>query len=65
MAHPRPPYVVNSVSGDSFGIPTTYLPGREIQFGVRYLWSVRSNAPASLAAAVPPSAGPGLPAPPA
>ncbi len=29
---------VNSVSGDSFGIPTTYLPGREIQFGVRYLF---------------------------
>ncbi|MGE3274515.1 MAG: TonB-dependent receptor [Vicinamibacterales bacterium] len=29
---------VNSVSGPDFGTPTAYFPGREIQFGVRYLF---------------------------
>ena len=29
---------VNSVSGPQFGTPTTFLPGREVQFGVRYLF---------------------------
>jgi hypothetical protein len=29
---------VNAVSGPDFGIPVTYLPGREIQFGIRYLF---------------------------
>ncbi|MGE0042383.1 MAG: TonB-dependent receptor [Vicinamibacterales bacterium] len=29
---------VNSVSGPDFGTPTAYFPGREVQFGVRYLF---------------------------
>jgi hypothetical protein len=29
---------VNSVSGPAFGTPTTFLPGREVQFGIRYLF---------------------------
>ena len=29
---------VNSVSGPQFGTPTTFLPGREVQFGVRYVF---------------------------
>jgi len=29
---------VSNVSGPSFGTPTTYFPGREIQFGVRYFF---------------------------
>jgi outer membrane receptor protein involved in Fe transport len=29
---------VNAVSGATFGTPSTYLPGREVQFGVRYLF---------------------------
>ncbi len=29
---------VNAVSGPSFGTPTAYFPGREVQFGVRYLF---------------------------
>ena len=29
---------VNSVSGPQFGTPTTFLPGREVQFGVRYFF---------------------------
>src|SRR4051812_24068375 len=29
---------VNAVSGPAFGTPTTYLPGREVQFGIRYFF---------------------------
>lgn len=29
---------VNSVSGPTFGTPVAYLPGREVQFGIRYLF---------------------------
>ncbi len=29
---------VNSVSGPDFGVPAAFLPGREIQIGVRYLF---------------------------
>src|SRR3954468_24398237 len=29
---------VSNVSGPSFGTPTTFLPGRELQFGVRYFF---------------------------
>jgi outer membrane receptor protein involved in Fe transport len=32
---------VNSVSGPDFGQPIAYLPGREVQFGVRYLFGTR------------------------
>ncbi len=32
---------VNAVSGPTFGTPATYLPGREIQFGVRYFFNER------------------------
>ncbi|PYQ12828.1 MAG: hypothetical protein DMF80_18025 [Acidobacteria bacterium] len=32
---------VTAVSGPSFGTPTTFFPGREIQFGVRYLFGRR------------------------
>ncbi len=29
---------VNSVSGPTFGTPVAYLPGREVQFGIRYFF---------------------------
>ena len=29
---------VSNVSGPSFGTPTTFLPGRELQFGIRYFF---------------------------
>ena len=29
---------VNSVSGATFGTPVAYLPGREVQFGIRYFF---------------------------
>ena len=29
---------VNNVSGAEFGTPTEFFPGREIQFGFRYLF---------------------------
>jgi outer membrane receptor protein involved in Fe transport len=29
---------VNAVSGSSFGTPVAYLPGREVQFGIRYFF---------------------------
>ena len=29
---------VNAVSGPTFGTPVAYLPGREIQFGIRYFF---------------------------
>ena len=29
---------VNAVSGPSFGTPVAYLPGREVQFGIRYFF---------------------------
>jgi len=29
---------VNSVSGPTFGTPTSFLPGREVQFGIRYFF---------------------------
>jgi hypothetical protein len=29
---------VNAVSGPSFGTPLAYLPGREVQFGIRYFF---------------------------
>jgi hypothetical protein len=29
---------VNAVAGPQFGTPATYLPGREIQFGIRYFF---------------------------
>ncbi len=32
---------VNAVSGPNFGTPAAYLPGREVQFGVRYLFGAR------------------------
>ena len=32
---------VNSVSGTSFGTPVAYLPGREVQFGIRYFFGER------------------------
>jgi len=32
---------VTAVSGPNFGTPTTFFPGREIQFGVRYLFGGR------------------------
>jgi len=32
---------VTAVSGPNFGTPTTFFPGREIQFGVRYLFGRR------------------------
>ena len=32
---------VTAVSGPSFGTPTTFFPGREIQLGVRYLFGSR------------------------
>ena len=32
---------VNAVAGPDFGEPVTYFPGREIQFGVRYLFGQR------------------------
>jgi len=32
---------VTAVSGPDFGTPTTFFPGREIQFGVRYLFGGR------------------------
>ena len=27
---------VNAVSGPTFGTPLAYLPGREVQFGIRF-----------------------------
>lgn len=32
---------VNAVSGPNFGTPVAYLPGREVQFGVRYVFGGR------------------------
>jgi outer membrane receptor protein involved in Fe transport len=32
---------VTDVAGDSFGTPTTYFPGRELQIGLRYLFGRR------------------------
>ncbi len=32
---------VNTVSGPNFGIPNSFLPGREIQLGVRYFFGAR------------------------
>src|SRR5207302_9515563 len=32
---------VNAVSGSSFGTPVAYLPGREVQFGIRYFFGER------------------------
>ena len=29
---------VNAVSGPTFGTPVAYLPGREVQFGIRYFF---------------------------
>ena len=29
---------ITNVAGDQFGTPTEYFPGREIQFGFRYLF---------------------------
>jgi hypothetical protein len=35
------PASVSNVSGPSFGTPVTYLPGREIQFGLRFFYNER------------------------
>jgi outer membrane receptor protein involved in Fe transport len=32
---------VSNVAGPSFGTPTTYLPGRELQLGLRYFFGGR------------------------
>ena len=32
---------VNAVSGPTFGTPVAYLPGREVQFGVRYFYGAQ------------------------
>ena len=32
---------VNAVSGATFGTPVAYLPGREVQFGVRYFFGAQ------------------------
>ena len=32
---------VSNVAGPSFGTPTTFLPGREMQFGLRYFFGGR------------------------
>ena len=29
---------VSNVAGESFGTPTTYFPGRELQIGIRYFF---------------------------